>query len=288
MFVKLLKNILTLMIALSAVFVMTVTASAEAADKVVDNANILTDSEESGLEKDILEIIKKYGSKYDITVVTTYGTGGKSIEAFADDLYDNSDYGYGPEHSGVILAVDMQSRSYYISTYGKCITVFTDHGIGYMEDEFLSYLSDGDYAEAFRKYADSAEMLIEYYESNGEAYDVSTYSQDVSVNLKRPRYAFYFLCALIFGCIIAFAVCMGLKGQLKSVNIQTNASNYVRQGSFHVTNSRDTFLYRTVSKVKRETSSSSGGSSSSSRHSGGSTTHRSSSGRTHGGHGGRF
>lgn len=274
---KFLKNILALVIALTAVLVLTVNVSAENSDKVVDNADILTDSEENELEKYILGIIEEHGRKYDIAVVTTYGTGGMSIEAFADDFYDHNGYGYGSAYSGIILAVDMESRHYQLSTCGEGITVFTDYGLEYIEDGFLSYLSSGNNAAAFCEYAECAGTLIEYYESHGKAYDVG-------VNRPKPRYFLYFVCALIFGSIIGFTVCMCMKNQLKSVNFQANAANYVRQGSFHVTNSRDMFLYRTVSRVKRETSSSGG----SSGRSGGSSTHHSSSGRSHGGRGGSF
>jgi uncharacterized membrane protein YgcG len=54
-----------------------------------------------------------------------------------------------------------------------------------------------------------------------------------------------------------------LKAQLKSVAVKTEASDYIVPGSFNLRNSRDFFLYKTVSRVKRESSSSSGSSHSS-------------------------
>ena len=59
------------------------------------------------------------------------------------------------------------------------------------------------------------------------------------------------------------------------------ANSYIKENSLNVTRSEDQFLYSTVNKTAKakETSSSS---------SGGSSTHTSSSGRTHGGTGGKF
>ncbi len=264
----------------AAVMLLTVngmTAYAENSDKVVDNADILTDSEEADLEDMILDIIEKHSRKYDIAVVTTYGTNG-SIEAFADDYYDYNGYGYGSMNSGIILAIDMQERAYHMSTCGDGITVFTDYGLEHLDSGFVSFLSSGDYAAAFRSFADGSDELIDYYESNGEPYD-NIYRK----TYKRAHYGLYFMISLAAGLIIAATVCALMKSQLKSVNMQTQAASYIRQGSFRVTGSTDKFLYNTVTRTKVSSSSGSSG-----HRSGGSTTHSSSSGSSHGGHGGHF
>ena len=70
-----------------------------------------------------------------------------------------------------------------------------------------------------------------------------------------------------------------MNGKLKSVKFQTAADNYVKEGSMNITESRDLFLYRTVTSVakpKNDDSSSDGG------------FHSSSSGTSHGGSGGHF
>ena len=85
--------------------------------------------------------------------------------------------------------------------------------------------------------------------------------------------------ALVIGFIIALIYTGSLKGQLKSVQAQRAAANYVKNGSMNITNSRDFFLYRRVDRTEK---------SSSSDDKGGSSTHTSSSGATHGGGGGKF
>ncbi len=271
---NMLKKVLSFISA--AVVLLTVTsmtAYAENSDKVVDNADILTDSEEAELEDMILDIIEKHGRKYDIAVVTTYGTNGKSIEAFADDYYDYNGYGYGSKNSGIILAIDMEERAYHMSTCGEGITVFTDYGLERLDSNFVSFLSSGDYSDAFRSFADESDELIDYYESNGKPYDI----------YRKKHYVLYFMIALAAGLIIAATVCGMMSSQLKSVNMQTQAENYIRQGSFRVTGGTDKFLYSNVTKTRVSSSSGSSG-----HRSGGSSTHSSSSGSSHGGHGGHF
>jgi len=55
----------------------------------------------------------------------------------------------------------------------------------------------------------------------------------------------------------------------------------MKSGSLNITESRDTFLYNTVTRTAKPKNTDSGSS-------GGSSTHTSSSGETHGGGGGKF
>ena len=80
---------------------------------------------------------------------------------------------------------------------------------------------------------------------------------------------------LICGTGIGIGIAAGLlvvfilKGQLTSVRKQNQAAAYIKQGSMNVTVRRDTFMYRNVTRTKKETSSSSSGSGGGSRNVGG-------------------
>ena len=260
----------------------TVTVFAENSDKVVDDADILSDTEELALEAKINEIIEKYDYSYDIVIHTTNSTGGKHIEAYADDYYDYNGYGYDSQSSGIIFVVDMGERYWHMGTTGKGISVFTDYGLEKIDDKVIGYLSDGDYYRCFYKFVELADDYIYQYESTGEAYDIPRYPNGKP---KEDTGAVLFASG-ITGLIAALIVCLVLKSQLKSAKMQTNAREYIRAGSFHVTNSREYFLYRNVTKTKIDRDSGGGGGSH--HHSGGSSTHHSSSGRSHGGRSGRF
>lgn len=104
---------------------------------------------------------------------------------------------------------------------------------------------------------------------NGSPYTART--------LPKDALPFYWIFISIgVGVILAFIIVGRMKAQLKTVRFQAAAGNYVKDGSMNVTESRDLFLYHTVTKTAKEKSSS------------GSSTHTSSSGRTHDGGGTKF
>ena len=85
--------------------------------------------------------------------------------------------------------------------------------------------------------------------------------------------------SVIPALLLALAVCYGMTSQLKTVRRQYAADSYELRNSFYVNTAEDFFLYKRLSRTRRESSSSSGG---------GSSTHRSSSGGTYGGSSGKF
>ena len=233
---------------------------------VVDDANLLSDSEEQDLLRTLQDISNRH--QMDVVVVTVDSLRGQSPRNFADDFYDYNGYAY----DGVLLLVCMGSRDWYISTTGFGITAVTDAGLDYMAEQFLGDLSAGYYYDAFMTYAQLCDAFIEQAKA-GNPYDEG--------NLPKEPFPFgkNLLISLVIGLVVALISTGIMKGQLKSVRLQSGAKNYVKTDSLRVTNSREMFLYRQVHKQARPKQDSS---------SGGSSTHRSSSGRSHGGGGGKF
>lgn len=81
------------------------------------------------------------------------------------------------------------------------------------------------------------------------------------------------------GIIIGFIGSGIMKSKLKSVNYKSGATDYIVPESFKLDNSRDVYLYNTITRTERESESSSSSD-------GGS--HTSSSGSSHGGGSGKF
>ncbi|MEI3339176.1 MAG: TPM domain-containing protein [Eubacterium sp.] len=54
----------------------------------------------------------------------------------------------------------MEEREWHISTTGYGITALTDAGIEAISEQFLPYLSDGDYEEAFLTFADTCDEFV--------------------------------------------------------------------------------------------------------------------------------
>jgi len=238
--------------------------AAGSSSRLVDNADYLTDSEETALLNKLDEISTRQG--LDVVVVTIPDLFGEDITAFADDFYDEN--GYQPD--GILLLIADYDREWAISTAGYGITAFTDAGQEYLTGQFLDALSEGEYAAAFDTYAGLCDEFITQAKA-GAPYDAGTL----------PKGPFHMVRSLLIsvgiGLFAALIVTGSMKGKLKTVHAQAAASQYVKPGSMNITERREMFLYSQIQRHKRET-----------KKSGGSSTHTSSSGRTHGGSSGKF
>ncbi len=239
--------------------------------RVVDNAELLTQSQIEELTEKVDEISER--QQLDVVIVTTNSIDGKSPMAYADDYYDYHNYGYGANKDGVLLLLSMEDRDWWISTTGYGITAFTDAGIQLIGNEIVQYLSSGDYFGGFKLFADEADRFITKARTD-KPYDVG--------NLPKAKKKLFdakaALISLVIAAVIAFVVILSIKSKYKPVKFQPNASDYLVSDSFNLTGAFDNFLYSNVSKTARSDSSSSGGSS----------THSGSSGTSHGGGGGKF
>lgn len=236
--------------------------------RVLDMADLLSDAEEAALLSKLDEISVR--QSMDVVIVTTDSIGGKSPMEYSDDIYDECNFGYGSNNDGLLLLISMEDRDWYISTCGYGITAFTDAGIEYIGEQIKPDLSEGNYAAAFSSYAEFCDDFITQAR-NGEPYD--------SGNLPRePLSLIWIPIALVIGFVIAKIVVGNMKSKLKTVRKQVAANSYMKSGSMNIIDSRDLFLYHTVTRTERPQNNSSSGSS----------THTSSSGTTHGGGGGKF
>ena len=236
---------------------------------VEDGADLLTDGQEQALKQRLDDISGRYNM--DIVIVTTDTLGQKTATAYADDYYDDNGY----TGNGILLLISMEDRDWAISTAGNGIKVFTDAGQRYMTDQFLPYLSDGDYNEAFTCFADLCERFLEQAE-NEKPYDQENIPKDP---VTFSDVLLYLVGIIPVAAIAALITVCVMRSRLKSVRPERAAADYVRAGSMEITHSSDYFLYSTVSRHKRPEPQES---------SGGSSTHISSSGTTHGGSSGKF
>lgn len=232
---------------------------------LIDDADILTDSEESTLLSKLENI--SANQQMDIVIVTVNDLYGETPRDYADDFYDFNGYA----EDGILLLISMEDSDWDISTSGYGITAITGAGRDYMADQFLDDLSNGNYYDAFVIYADFCDEFIRMARS-GDPFDV----EDL------PKEDFNYITSLLvslgIGLVVSFIITGRMKGKLKTIRRQAEATDYVKNDSMKVTQSRDLFLYRHIDRHAKPQESSSGGS----------RTHTSSSGRTHGGGGGKF
>ncbi|MBE5997809.1 MAG: TPM domain-containing protein [Lachnospiraceae bacterium] len=250
--------------------------------RLTDDADLLTGEEETKLLAKLDEISERQA--FDVVVVTKNGLDGKTPQEYADDYFDYNGFGQGTDYDGALLLLDMDSRSYHISTSGYGITALTDYGMTLMEDSFVPKLSAGNYYDAFTDFANQCDYYVTKAKE-GTPIDVPDAEPltDPEPPVKhKPGLGTAGIAGAI-GLLVGSLRANGMKAKLKTVKRQQNAAEYVRRDSMRMRVSRDDFMYRNVTRTARpkETDRDSGSH-------GGSTTHISSSGHTHGGSGGKF
>lgn len=245
--------------------------------RLLDEPDLLSESEETDLESKLDEISER--QKVDIVVAAVNSLDGMTAMEYADDFYDYNGYGFGAEHDGILFLISMEERDWYISTSGFGITAVTDAGNQYMSEKFLPDLSGGEYAEAFRIFAEQCDDYITQART-GTPYDVDHI----------PTEPFSHVGALIIAVVAGFVIALIVTGimrlSLHSVHKQTTADSYMKKNSLRLTREHELFLYKNITRTEKPKENPS--SRSSAGRPGGSTTHISSSGRTHGGGGGKF
>ena len=243
------RKLISLLLLMALCLALTISVSAK--DPLVrDDAQLLTNSETSALQSELERISQEYNAE--VRIVTISSANGRDIDNLLNDLYDDSGYGYGENHDGVLLLVCMNPREYRILSNGFAGEAITSSEIDAIGDTIVSDLSDGNYADAFAAFAEQCEYYLDGY-INGFPFDVTT----------------SLLTAVGIGLLVAVIGTTILKGQLKSVYKRNEANAYVKPGTMQITQSGDYFMYRNVVRTERQQSSSSGGSGGSSRSTGG-------------------
>lgn len=241
-------------------------------DYVVDNADLLTQTEENELSEKLQDISDEL--QFDVVVVTTNSIGSKTATEYADDYFDYNGYGRGSNNDGALFLVDMGDRKWAISTSGYGIEAIVDSALDDMEEEIVPYLKSGDYDGAFNEFADLTYDIVNDAK-NGKSYSNSTTSttknhKNIGTNL---------IVAFSIGAGISLIIILVYRSKLKPVKFKKEAKEYIVPGSFNLRRSDDVFLYFNITKVpipKNNDSDDSG------------SFHSSSSGSSHGGSSGSF
>ncbi len=241
-------------------------------DYVVDNADLLTHTEENELSEKLQDISDEL--QFDVVVVTTNSTGSKTATEYADDYFDYNGYGRGSNNDGALFLVDMGDRKWAISTSGYGIEAIVDSALDDMEEEIVPYLKSGDYDGAFNEFADLTYDIVNDAK-NGKSYSNST----TSTTKNHKNLGTNLIVAFSIGAGISLIIILVYRSKLKPVKFQKEAKEYIVPGSFNLRRSDDVFLYFNITKVpipKNNDSDDSG------------SFHSSSSGSSHGGSSGSF
>ena len=215
-------------------------------DRLVDEGDLLTDSEELAVETELDRISEAWDMDFVIVIPETLD--GEDEQDYADDYFDYNGYRY----DGALLLLCPWEDARYLSTCGEAIDIIELDAI---REGVLSHYEDGDYYAACMGFAQTCENLLQDNAQGGS-------KGGFPVGL--------LLLALVLGGVLSFLIPMNvMKGKLKTVAPKAAAADYLRQGSMFLNVERDVFLYRNVTRIAKPKNNSG--------------THTSSSGRSHGG-----
>lgn len=230
-------------------------------ERVFDYADLLTDQEEDSLRKLIAKREKQTGCDIVLVVTKEKLEEGYSIMEYADDFYDQNQFGYDePVGDGVLLVDNWYNDSTYngeiwFSTCGKAEYAYSD----YMIDDLLDYVCQVVNENPYKAYERYVNQVYRDMSGSGFGFEIKAGT--------------IFFIALFVTAVYLFICLSGHKGKKT-----TTAYTYVENGVPRMNHSDDIFITKRVTSRKIESSSGSRG---------GGGHHRSSGGHSHGGGGRR-
>ena len=248
-------SMLVLALLLTISMAVPVFATGDSLPRLVDEADVLSASEEAKILAQLDEVSTRQGVDVVIAVVNDFDA--KDVDNAAYDYYDYN----GFSKDGILLYLSMAERDYCISGTGFGIRAFTDYGREKLAEELVPYLSEGDYYTAFSKFAFYSDDYITVAKE-GKPYDVNN-EPVFPLTLKERIIG---ALASFFGPVIAaFAFVKGIiirgnRKKLLSVGSVNNANEYMEKGSLNITRRRDMMVDTVVTEVYNPDSTDGGGS----------------------------
>ena len=229
--------------------VLSVSVSA-AGTYIRDEGNLLTDRQIETISQQLQTLSSQYDME--IILVTADHFSGKSAENYADTCWKNGNYG----KNGILFLFSMTQRQWYIYTAGRCMSIFGDQELSRLEGAVIPQLKAGDSYGAADVFVKTTEDIL-----------IDHAKEQASWAWKTPLICFG------VGAVIALIVVLVMASQHKNVHKKAQAGDYVKPGSFQLTQCLDLYLYQTTTRRRKpQNSGGSGGGS----------------GRSHGGRGGSF
>ena len=254
--------------------------------RVFDYAELISDEDEREMHLWVQDMQENWGM--DLAFLTTNDTEGKTVQQYGADFYVEQNLGLGENYDGVIFVLDMGNREGQIITCGKAIDIYTDYYIDVMWDNMVSFLSDGDYYNAFF----TLYMDLNHYAGEYATYqkDPDSYLSDYSKTQKVKSIATSVVIAAVFALIIAAMAVGSMRKSCRNVKPFTDGRAYLKENGFYLTVNRDSFAntHTSIMPIPRDDDNHHGGGFHGGGSWGGGSSTFSGGGRSFGGGGGKF
>lgn len=241
---------------LCAVILMVCTSSvafAESTQKLIDDAGLLTSSEQQELTQKLVETSEETG--WDLVVYTNYnGVSKEKMERYTNEYYDNHNLGIGDKKSGVILNIDMGSRELYMITKGEAMYYFSDSRNDEILDDIQACLKSKNYNKAVNDFVDFSYSYYCQGILEGDS------NNNIKINQKHDNPVLYSLLhygiiAILVGVVVGFVVALIINRKYKH-NGKEGTYDLHQNSVTNLNVSNDTFITKSVSVRTIETSSS--------------------------------
>lgn len=142
---------------------------------VVDNADVLTDSEEAALNRRMAEVVDEYGIGY--VLLTDNSNYGLSPEYYSSDFLHFCGYGVGEDYGAVVFYISFEpsNRCWRTTAINSYMDIFTQSVMYDIDETVDADIRAGRYYEAFLKHIDFVEDLFAgNYEGSGNRESITS------------------------------------------------------------------------------------------------------------------
>lgn len=240
------KRILQLVLMLCTLFIMT--ASAFAAESLIDNARLLNAQERTAVQSALRQVESAYGVR---AAVVTFKDSkvtdiGKYANTFLDRNYTNGTNG------NMVLMINMATRKWYIATDKKMSQrISPDYGIKLIGNNTAIGLKNAKYKDAFTTYARTTSDMLAYYKQNGKAKEAPKTAAAPAKKEKGSNAPMAAGGGILAGILGAMGYGSSLKKSMSNIASATRADQYMVPGSFKLNEKDDTFMYFTYTRVPK-------------------------------------
>lgn len=153
----------------------------------------------------------------------------------------------------------MGTREWWFLQFGEGKDYISDsYGLEWLEFKVIDELSDDEYYECFDQFVDSVYAFVEEAKDN-KPYSAFHQKLDGDVLFKKAKDYFPILFVMIIiGVVIVVAIGKALIKQMKTVKMQPNGNNYLKNGSFKLHASNDVFSHTHTTRIRVKSSGSGG------------------------------
>ena len=221
--------------------------------RVVDAADVFTYDEWVTLNDRADAISAKY--ECDVTIATIKEfTDDDPVELWAEWAYEECNYGWGADKSGVLFFICVDDRDMTILAHGYGNTAFTDHGKNVMLDKYIvPLMKKNEFYNASIMYLNLADDFLAQARA-GAPFDIDT-DEEYLAEKAKGAFGAKVAITIIIPLLVSLIICMIWRSQMKTARKAREADNYIPQGGFNLTRQEDLFLYTTRTSKRIESNS---------------------------------